>query len=184
MSSRSQKVGQRLCCSTLPGLQPQLWILTSWMMGGGLINLGSNWWGWWVGGCWVVCVFVCWWGVVRLPKKCLERPSPTPVYPISVIPPPGPTGRLLLVGIIGDGAFRGHNVNCRAPVVLNRVSAPGSITVYGKWRSHNWMWHKQAVCTWLWQHLSQSERSSDSDPTQCAHTNNINVVQPNWWRRH
>lgn len=78
-----------------------------------------------------VCL-MCWWGVVRLPQQCLERPSQTPAYPVSVIPPPGPTGRLLLVEISRDGAFRGHNVNRRAPVVLNRVSAPGSITVSWK----------------------------------------------------
>lgn len=52
--------------------------------------------------------------------------------PISTVPPPSTTGRLLLVEISRDGAFRGHNVNCRTPVVLNRGTAPGSITVSWK----------------------------------------------------
>lgn len=40
--------------------------------------------------------------------------------------------RLVLVAISIGGAFMGHNEICRAPVVLNRGSAPGSITVSRK----------------------------------------------------
>lgn len=76
------KVGHRFFCSTLPGLQPQLWILTSWIMAGGLNNLclivedGR----WLALGC---CVSVCGEVFVRLPQQCLEHPSPSPAlwYP-------------------------------------------------------------------------------------------------------
>lgn len=111
------------CGSWLPG-----WLVMDWFI---LCLIGSN--GEWQAVGWCVCVSVggklsdCGNSLTGA-RSALTQPA----YPISAVPSPGPTGRLLLVEISEDGAFGRHKVNCRTPVVLNRGSAPGSITVSWK----------------------------------------------------
>lgn len=109
----------------------RLSVLTRSRTAGGLINLLSNWEGWWVTGWWLVCVCALV-GCCHITPTMPGAPRPNPYSPQLPDPPPGPRGRPVLVESSRDGAFRGHNVNCAAPVVLNRGSAPGSITVSWK----------------------------------------------------
>lgn len=122
-SDRDFLAQPNLDCSLNCGFRTLGWWAMDWLI---LCLIGEN--GGWLAVGWHVGVF----SYQTCPISARSTPAQPQLPPSLRCPHRVPQGGFCWWKISRDGAFRGHNVNCTAPVVLNRGSAPGSITVSWK----------------------------------------------------